>query len=247
MSPCFMLSAMQAYRRWVRMLARYNGIFHPKELNMRIALIGAGNVGGTLGKRWARADHEVAFGVRDPADPKLAALLKESGSSARAASVPEAVRQAEVVVLTVPWGNAREALTAAGDLGGRILIDATNPVPLTAEGLRQGLVIGHTTSGAEEIARWTGSARVVKAFNTTGFQNMANPKYGTQGLTMMLCGDDAEAKKTAGDLARQLGFDPVDVGPLRSARYLEGMAMLWIDMAVLRGFGTNFGFQVVKR
>jgi predicted dinucleotide-binding enzyme len=76
---------------------------------------------------------------------------------------------------------------------------------------------------------------------------MADPVYGSQGLSMLLCGDDAEAKKVAADLARQLGFEPVDVGPLRSARYLEAVAMLWIDMAVLQGFGTNFGFRVVKR
>jgi NADPH-dependent F420 reductase len=223
---------------------------HPpgkKEPNMKIAVIGAGNVGGTLGKRWARAGHEVAFGARDSAEAKVAALVRESGPSAKAASVPEAVRQADVVVLSVPWDNAREALAAAGDLRGRILIDATNPVPLTPEGLRQGLVIGHTTSGGEEVARWAEGARVVKAFNTTGWQNMANPLYGAQGLSMLLCGDDAEARKVVADLARQLGFEPVDVGPLRSARYLEALAMLWIDMAVLQGFGTSFGFRVVKR
>jgi predicted dinucleotide-binding enzyme len=161
--------------------------------------------------------------------------------------VPEAARDAAVVVLTVPWDSAHDALAAAGDLRGRILLDVTNPVPLTPEGLRQGLVIGHTTSAGEQVARWAAGARVVKAFNTTGWQNMADPVYGSQGLSMLLCGDDAEAKKVAADLARQLGFEPVDVGPLRSARYLEAVAMLWIDMAVLQGFGTNFGFRVVKR
>jgi NADPH-dependent F420 reductase len=214
---------------------------------MKVAVIGAGNVGGTLGKRWARAGHEVSFGARDPAEAKVVALVRECGPSARAALVPEAVRQAAVVALSVPWENARDALAAAGDLRGRILIDATNPVPLTPEGLRQGFVIGHTTSGGEEIARWAPGARVVKAFNTTGWQNMANPLYGSEGLSMLLCGDDAEAKKVVADLARQLGFEALDVGPLRSARYLEAVAMLWIEMAVLQGFGTNFGFRVVKR
>ena len=214
---------------------------------MKIGVIGSGNVGGTLGKRWARAGHEVAFGARNPAEPRVVALVKESGPSARAVSVLEAAREAAVVVLTVPWDNAREALAAAGDLEGRILIDATNPVPLTPEGLRQGLVIGHTTSGGEQVARWAEGARVVKAFNTTGWQNMADPRYGSEGLSMLLCGDDAESKKVVADLARQLGFEPVDVGPLRSARYLEAVAMLWIDMAVLQGFGTNFGFRVARR
>jgi NADPH-dependent F420 reductase len=214
---------------------------------MKIAVIGAGNVGGTLGKRWAKAGHEVAFGARDPAEAKVTALLRDSGPSARAASVPEAVRQADVVLLAVPWDSAHAAVAAAGDLRGRILIDATNPVPLTPDGLRQGLVIGHTTSGGEEIARWAPGARVVKAFNTTGWPNMADPVYGSSSLSMLLCGDDAKAKTVVADLARQLGFEPVDVGPLRAARYLEALAMLWIDMAILQGFGTNFGFQVVKR
>jgi NADPH-dependent F420 reductase len=214
---------------------------------MKIAIIGAGNVGGTLGKRWAKAGHEVAFGVRDPADAKTAALVRDGGPSARAASVAEAARPAAVVLLSVPWENAREALGAAGDLRGKILIDAVNPLLLTADGLKQGLVVGHTTSAAEQIAGWAVGARVVQAFNTTGWQNMADPVYGSQGLSMLLCGDDAEAKKITADLARQLGFDPVDVGPLRSARYLEAVAMLWIDMAILQGFGTNFGFRVVKR
>jgi len=88
---------------------------------------------------------------------------------------------------------------------------------------------------------------VVKAFNTTGWQNMADPAYGSQGLSMLLCGDGAEAKIVVAGLAEQLGFEPVDVGPLRSARYLEAMAMLWIDMAVFQGFGTDFGFRLVKR
>jgi NADPH-dependent F420 reductase len=218
-----------------------------KELTMKIAIIGAGNVGGTLGKRWARAGHEVVFGARNPAEARVTALVRESGPTARAAAVPEAVRQAEVVLLSVPWENAREALASAGDLRDRILIDATNPVVPSAEGLRQGLVIGHSTSAGEQVAGWAEGARVVKAFNTTGAQNMADPQYGSQGLSMLLCGDDANAKKVVADLARQLGFEPVDVGPLRSARYLEAVAMLWIEMALLQGFGTNFGFQVVKR
>jgi NADPH-dependent F420 reductase len=214
---------------------------------MKIAVIGAGNVGGTLGKRWAKAGHEVAFGARDPAEARLAGLVRESGPGARAVSVAEAAGQAAVVLLSVPWEKAREALAAAGDLRGRILIDATNPLVMTPEGLRRGLVIGHTTSAAEQVAGWAEGARVVKAFNTTGWQNMADPAYGSQGLSMLLCGDDAEAKKVVSELARHLGFEPVDVGPLRSARYLEAVAMLWIEMAVLQGFGTNFGFQVVRR
>src|SRR5262249_45574150 len=125
-------------------------------------------------------------------------------------------------------------LRAADDLRGKVLIDATNPLVMSPEGLRQGLVIGHTSSGAEQVARWAEGARVVKAFNTTGWQNMVDPVYESQGLSMFLCGDDAEAKKVVAGLAEQLGFEPVDVGPLRSARYLEPLGMLWIDMAIFQ-------------
>src|SRR5262245_36481680 len=158
--------------------------------NMEIAVTGAGNVGGTLGRRWARAGHAVTFGVRNPSDPKVARLLRDIGPGANATPVSDCARQAAVVVLTVPWEGAENALREAGDLRGTILIDATNPVAMTLEGLRQGLVIGHTSSGGEQVARWADGARVVKAFNTTGWQNMADPVYGTQGLSMLLCGDE---------------------------------------------------------
>lgn len=214
---------------------------------MQIAVLGAGGVGGTLGGRWAKAGNDVAFGVRDPGGAKVRALVQGMGPNVKAMSVAEAAGRSAIVVLTVPWESARDAILAAGNLEGKIVVDVTNPVIMTPEGLQQGLVIGHTTSAAEQIAQWAVGAHVVKAFNTTGWQNMADPAYGARGLTMLLCGDQAESKQTVTLLAAQLGFEPVDVGPLRSARYLEALAMLWIDMAVFRGFGTNFGFQLVKR
>jgi predicted dinucleotide-binding enzyme len=118
---------------------------------------------------------------------------------------------------------------------------------MTSEGLRQGLVIGHTSPGGEQVARWADGARVVKAFNTTGWPNMADPVNGSQGLSMLLSGDEPEAKWVVAGLAEQLGFEPIDAGPLRSARYLEALAMLWIDMAIFQDFGTGFAFRVVKR
>src|SRR5262245_25442850 len=214
---------------------------------MQIAVLGAGNVGGTLGRRWAQAENDVTFGVRNPAEAKVQALVHEIGPNAKVASVAEAASRAAIVVLTVPWESAKDALLAAGNLKGKIVVDATNPLIMTPEGLQEGLVIGHTTSAAEQIAHWAVGAHVVKAFNTTGWQNMTDPLYGAQHLTMLLCGDHAESKTVVAVLAKQLEFEPVDVGPLRSARYLEALAMLWIDMAMFQGFGTNFGFQLVKQ
>lgn len=135
---------------------------------MNIAIIGAGNVGGALGVAWADGGHEIFFGVRDAADPKLKELLARAGGKARAGSVRDAIATAGVAALTVPWPAAEDVLRRARDIGGRILLDCTNPLTPDLSGLR----VGPTTSGAEQVASWAAGARVVKIFNTTGHANM---------------------------------------------------------------------------
>ena len=210
---------------------------------MQIAIIGAGNVGGTLGRRWAQKGHEVIFGVRDSHSTKVQEVLRAAGAKAHATSVREAAAAATCVVLATPWAAAQDAIQAAGDLSGKILADCTNPL---APGLR-GLALGHTTSGGEQVASWAIGARVVKAFNMTGAKNMASPTYGTQPVTMFICGDDPEAKATVGSLAAELGFEVIDSGPLLTARYLEPLAMLWIHLAYVQGLGPDFAFKVIRR
>jgi hypothetical protein len=210
---------------------------------MRIPIIGAGNVGGTLGKMWATKDHEVAFGVRRPNDAKVQALLTATGKRARAASPKDAVTGAEVVVLATPWSATEAAIREAGDLRGKVVVDATNPLKADLSGL----AIGHSTSAAEQVAGWARGARVVKAFNTIGAAHMADPRFGTQRASMFICGDDASAKATVARLAGELGFDPVDCGPLTQARLLEPLAMLWISMAYAYGAGPNIGFALLRK
>ncbi|MFN7949375.1 MAG: NADPH-dependent F420 reductase [Blastocatellia bacterium] len=210
---------------------------------MKIAIIGAGNVGGNLGKVWAGKGHSVIFGVRDPNSPKVQALIAATGEHAQAASVAEAASSAEVVVLSTPWPATQEAIQAAGDLAGKIIIDCINPLQPDLSGLS----LGHTTSAAEEIARQAPGAKVVKAFNTTGAGNMLDPQYGSLAADMFICGDDAAAKSTVAKLAGDAGFDVVDAGPLSNARLLEPLAMLWIDLALKRGFGTNIAFKLLRR
>ncbi len=212
---------------------------------MRIAIIGAGNVGGTLGARWAQKGHQIVFGVKNPDDERTRALVAKVPGT-RAALVADAAAGSEVVVLAVPWEAAHEAVRAAGPVTGKIVVDATNPVALGA-GISRGLQIGHTTSGAEEVARWATGARVVKAFNTTGWPNMADPSYGGQKAAMFICGDDEAAKKAVAGLAADLGFEVVDAGVLTIARLLEPVAMLWIHLAFARGWGTNFAYGILRR
>src|SRR5262245_58170776 len=212
---------------------------------MRIAIIGTGNVGGALGRVWARQGHEIVFGVRDPERPQ--ALVRELGGRTRAASVADAAASAEVVALAVPWEAARDAIRSAGNLAGKTVIDCTNPINLGMDGIRAGLVVGLTTSAAESIAQWVPGARVVKAFNTIGAGSFAAPQFGAERATMFICGDDADAKKRVTPLARDMGFEVVDAGNLAVARLLEPLGMLWIHLALLRDLGTNIAFRLLRR
>src|SRR5262249_60425305 len=128
---------------------------------MRISVIGAGNVGGTLGRSWVQNGHDVMFGVPNPTAPKMLALLKDTGGKARAGSIAEAAAHGEVVVFATPWAATQDAVRQAGDLSGKVLLDCTNPL---REDL-SGLAIGLTTSGAEPVAAWASGQRVGKVFN----------------------------------------------------------------------------------
>lgn len=213
---------------------------------MKIGIVGAGNVGGTLGRILVKKGHEIVFGVRDPESPKVQATLEATGSKARAASVKEAAEFGEVLILATPWNATQEAIAQAGDLTGKIIIDAINPIELTPVGLAAGLTVGHTTSAAEEIAGWATGASVVKAFNNIGASCFENPQFGTQKATAFICGDSAEAKKIVANLAEEIGFEAIDAGDLKQARLLEPVGMLWIHLA-FNGMGQNFSISLVKR
>jgi predicted dinucleotide-binding enzyme len=129
-----------------------------------------------------------------------------------------------------------------GNLRGNILVDCTNPI---APGLR--LAVGHSSSGAEQLARWVQDTSVVKAFNTMGFETMGEPVFSGDAATTFICGDDMKANQTVADLAEEIGFETVITGPLKHARYLEPMAMLWIEMAMKQGHGRDIAFRLLHR
>lgn len=210
---------------------------------MNIAIIGAGNVGGTLGKRWSGNGHQVVFGSREPKSEKARNLADEAGPNAKVASNAEAAGASEIVLVATPFPAARQALREAGSLAGKIVIDATNPLLPTLEGLSVGL----TDSAAEQVASWATGAKVVKALNTVGYNIMANPDFGQRRVAMFYCGDDTDAKKTVASLIAELGFEALDAGPLKQARVLEPFATLWISLALQHGYGTNIAFELLRR
>ncbi len=205
---------------------------------MKIGIIGTGNVGSALGKAWATSGHEVFYGSRDPEKAKKLAV----SANASGGSIAEAAAFGDAVLLAVNYNSARDAINAAGSLNGKVLIDCTNP--LTPD---LGLSIGHTTSAGEEIAKLATGARVVKAFNMAFAKVMANPQFGPQNATMFICGDDVKAKEIVAEAAKDIGFEPVDVGPLKSARYLEPLAALIIYLAYGLGMGTDIAYKLIRR
>jgi len=209
---------------------------------MKIAVIGTGNVGRALGTSWANKGHQVIFGSRDPHSEKVRQVLAAAGSNASAAGLAEAGSAAEVIVLATPWNTNQQVVEALGDVAGKIIVDATNPI---GPGFQ--LAVGGNTSGAEQIAGWAKGARVIKAFNTTGWETMADPIYHGEPATMFICGDDAAAKASVTRLAQDLGFEVADTGPLSTARYLEPLGMVWIHLAIVQKQGRQMAFKIVKR
>lgn len=203
---------------------------------MKIAIIGAGNVGAALGKGWSAKGHDVVYGVRGESSKR------PDDPAARTAPPADAARAADVVVLTVPYGALEAAIASLGDLAGKIVFDCTNPV---GAGFRSSAPAG--SSAGQQAAQWAKGARVVKIFNTTGFNVMLDPKFGNETATMFYCGDDAEAKTVAAQLASELGFEPFDAGPLAQSDLLEHLALLWISTAIAHGHGRDMAFRMVKR
>jgi len=201
---------------------------------MKIAIIGAGNVGRALGGAW-RTAHDVTYGVRSPDDAKYADL------GAPVATNEAAVAASDVVALCTPWQGTQQAVTSCGDLTGKVLIDCTNPLTPDFSALE----VGHTTSGAEQVATWAPGARVCKAMNQIGAPMMDHPQLPSAPV-MFICGDDDAAKRVAGELVTQLGFETVDAGDLTLARLLEPYALIWIHLALRRGFGTNWAFGMLR-
>lgn len=204
---------------------------------MRIAIIGTGNIGGGLGRAWARAGHTVTFGARDVDDASTLALAQDIGATV--ASVPEALASAEVTVLATPFAALPTVAAALPDWTGRIVVDCTNPI-----GPGFVLTHGHTDSGAEAVARQLPGARVVKSFSAQGAEVLGHPVYGGVAASNFYCGDDPGAKAVVKQLVEDVGFEAIDAGPLTSARYLEPLTMLWITMS--RSLGRDFAFKVLR-
>jgi NADPH-dependent F420 reductase len=208
---------------------------------MKIGIIGAGDVGGTLGMRWRQKGHEIMFGVRNRQSQSVQKLI-QLDKNLEFGGIMETVAFGDVIVLAVPWTSIEETILKAGNLSNKILIDPTNPLTPDLKGLAM-----NNSSAAEKISNLAKSAKVVKAFNMIGAKALNNLIFDSQRADLFICGDDSHAKQIVRELAIDIGFDVIDVGPLVNARMLEYLALLWIELAFRQQLGPNIAFKLLRR
>jgi len=208
---------------------------------MRVGILGSGLMGGKLGTLFARAGHEVVFSYARSRE-KLNRLARDAGGKARAGTPREAAQNADALLLAVHWSRIDDVLKQTGDLSGKVIVSCS--LPLNAANTE--LVLGHTTSGAEELAKKVPGADVVSAFNNIPSEvlfGVFEARGKATPPSMVYCGDEPEGKSIAATLIRDLGFDPIDLGPLRSARYTEPLAMIVAHLA----YGGTEGPELAYR
>lgn len=208
---------------------------------MRVGILGSGLMGGKLGTLFARAGHDVVFAYAR-SKQKLERLARDAGRDARAGTPGEAAREADALLLAVHWTRLDDVLDQAGDLSDTVIV--TCSLPMNADDTE--LVVAHTSSGAEELARRAPGARVVAAFNTVPSEvlfSVFNARGKATQPGLVYCGDDPRAKKVAARLIRDVGFDPVDAGPLGIARYTEPFGLLVAQLAYEGKGGPRLAYR----
>jgi len=208
---------------------------------MRIGILGSGLMGGTLGTIWARAGHEVVFSYAR-SEQKLRQLARKAQGNAKAGTPGDAAREADALLLAVHWSRVDDVLKQAGDLSGKTIVSCS--LPMNADDTD--LAIAHTSSGSEALAKKVPKARVVSAFNTVPSEVLFDvfaARRKARKPSLVYCGDDARSKKIAAELIRDVGFDPVDAGPLRIARYTEPFTLLIAQLAYEGDEGPELAYR----
>jgi len=197
---------------------------------MNIGILGSGDVAQVLGAGFVKLGHSVKLGTRNPQAERVQAWVKLAGPRASAGSFADAASFAEVAVLATLWTGTENAIRLAkpDNLAGKTVIDTTNPLLFTSEGLPPRLALGTTDSAGEQVQRWLPNAHVVKAFNHVGNANMVNPIFAGGPPDMFICGNSLQAKQTVIGFLKALGWGVIDLGGIDSSRWIEPLAMIWV-------------------
>ena len=208
---------------------------------MRIGILGSGLMGSKLGTIWARAGHEVVFSY-SRSEERLKKLARDAKGKARAGTPRGAAQEADALLLAVHWSRVDDVLQQAGELSGKVVVSCS--LPMNADDTD--LVIAHTSSGAEVLAERVPRARVVSAFGTVPSEvlfGVFEARRKANKPSLVYCGDDAGSKRIAAQLIRDVGFDPVDAGPLRIARYTEPFTLLIAQLAYEGNRGPELAYR----
>lgn len=203
---------------------------------MNIAIIGTGNVGGALATQWSKKGHTIHLGVQDINRFKGEELLKNEHTYV--SSIGEAVKKSKTILIATPPTAIFDIIQEMGDVTGKVIIDATNAIMKRPEPFA---TVYHCLSEKT-------NAEIVKCFNSTGFENMLNPKYGNEAIDMFMAGDSDRAKAVAKELALDCGFGTcIDFGKSDKVDLLEKFALSWINLAIMQGHGRNLAFKIIRR
>ena len=205
---------------------------------MKVAIIGGGNVGGTLAVSWIKSGHEITIGARDIKSDKVKKVTSQN-SSIKVKSVDGAVKEAEVVLIAASPAAVEEITKQLGDVKDKVIIDAMNSISSKPAGFNNTF---------EALQSLTNCKNVVKCFNSTGFENLADPIYGNISIDMFMAGSNLKAKQFASQLAKDAGFDECyDFGGDDKVALLEQFALAWINLAIFQKQGRNIAFKIIKK
>jgi predicted dinucleotide-binding enzyme len=207
-----------------------------RETKMNIAILGAGRIGGTLGKKWATAGHNVRFGVRDPYKPEVQELIKKLKRQASASNLADAIVFGEVVVFAIPGSAMDETIAAhAAALDGKIVIDATN---------KMGTAVANNLSS---FTAQTPKAQVFRAFNNLGWENFEDPIYNGVPADMFYCGPEGQPRATIEKLIEEVGLRPIYLGGPEQTSLVDNLLTLWFTLVSSRNMGRKIAFKLLQR
>ncbi len=201
---------------------------------MKVTIFGSGNIGSTLGKKWAKAGHDITFATRNENDPKYQSLLKTMSGRAKIAAIPDAVGAAEVILFAIPGVAVPETIQGLGQaIDGKIIIDATNKVQ-QAE-----------INSLDDIAAQAPHAKLFRAFNSLGWENFDSPRLGGTQVDLFYCGHTGEAQETVHRLIADIGLRPIYVGNLDQVAVIDALTRLWFALAFEQGQGRRLAFKLL--
>ncbi len=203
---------------------------------MKIAVLGSGNIGGTLGVKWAQAGHQVVIGTREPGSEKVRQLLESAGENITAATTVQAIEASQGILFAIPYAAVEIVAQAnSRSLDGKLLIDATNNFGAAV------------VNNLATLQRYAPKAALYRAFNALGWENFANPRYGELVVDLFYCGQDGDRRDEMETLIQQAGLRPVYLGGLELAPVVDALGTLWVTLAFRQGWGREIALKLVQR